>query len=67
MFYRGRSGSFVKVDEFEAVGEDQVHVVSGELEFFTSEANFKASTVKSLPRNEERQAALNDFLQSLPE
>jgi hypothetical protein len=67
MFYRGRSGSYVKVDEFIAVGEDQVMVQSGDLEFFTSETNFKSSVVKSLPRNEERQAALDDFLQSLPE
>ena len=67
MFYKGRSGSYVKIDSVIAVGEDQVLVTSGDLEFFTSEQNFKNSVVKSLQANPERQEALDDFLQSLPE
>ena len=67
MFYKGRSGSYVKVDEFTCVGDDQVHVVSGDLEFFTSETNFKSSIVKSLPENRERQRDLDAFIESLPE
>ena len=68
MFYRGKSGNYVKVTEFEAAGEDQVLVhVSDEFSFFTSEDYFKSHVVKNLPVNLERQAALEVFIESLPE
>jgi hypothetical protein len=68
MFYRGKNGNYVKVESFTASGEDQVLVDSGnDFQFFTSESYFKNNVVKSLPENPERQAALEEFIESLPE
>ena len=67
MFYRGKSGNFTKVDSYETYGVDQVLVTSGDFQFFTNEDYFKDNVLKKLPKNEQRQAALDEFVESLPE
>ena len=68
LYYKGKSGNFCKVESFKAHGEDQVLVnTGGGFEFFVAESYFKANLEKKLPVNDERQAELDQFVESLPE
>ena len=68
LYYKGKSGNFCKVESYTTHGEDQVLVnTGGGFEFFVNEHYFKANLEKRLPVNEERQAELDSFVESLPE
>ena len=68
LFYKGKSGNYCKVESFTTHGDDQVLVdTGGGFQFFVAESYFKAHLEKRLPVNEERQAELDSFVDSLPE
>ena len=68
LYYQGKSGNFCKVESYTTHGEDQVLVnTGGGFEFFVNENYFKSHLEKKLPINEERQAELDSFVDSLPE